>query len=50
MTVRIVVAVTDTDWHANLRALPGLAEANFWSPSPRPFQALNLGKRFLFML
>ena len=50
MAVRIVIAVTDSDWHAYLRALPGLAEANFWSPSPRSFQALTPGEFFLFKL
>ena len=50
MAVRIVIAVTDRDWHAHLRALPGIAEANFWSPSPRSFQALKPGEFFLFKL
>ena len=35
MGVRLVVAVTDRDWFEHLRQLPGLAEVNFWSPSPR---------------
>lgn len=50
IAVRIVIAVTDSDWHAHLRARRGLAEANFWSPRPRSFQALTPGEFFLFKL
>lgn len=50
MSVRIVVAVTDGDWFDQLRRLPDLAEVNFWSPSPKPFRALQPGELFLFKL
>lgn len=50
MGVRLVVAVTDRDWFDHLRQLPNLTEINFWSPSPRPFQALQEGELFLFKL
>jgi hypothetical protein len=50
MAVRLVVAVTDRDWFDHLRQLPNLAEVNFWSPSPRSFQALREGELFLFKL
>jgi putative restriction endonuclease len=48
--IRLVVAVTDRDWFNHLRQLPNLNEVNFWSPSPRPFQALREGELFLFKL
>ncbi|MBZ9961806.1 HNH endonuclease [Mesorhizobium sp. BR1-1-14] len=50
MAVKIVVAVTDGDWFEQLRRMPDLMEANFWSPSPRPFRALQPGELFLFKL
>lgn len=50
MPVRIVVAVTDGDWFDQLRRQPGLAEVNFWSPSPKSFRALQPGELFLFKL
>lgn len=50
MGVRLVVAVTDRDWFDHLRQLPSVSEVNFWSPSPRPFQALQEGELFLFKL
>lgn len=50
MSVKIVVAVTDSDWFNYLRRQPGLAEVNFWSPSPRSFRALQPGELFLFKL
>ncbi len=50
MGVRLVVAVTDRDWFDHLRQQPNLAEVNFWSPSPRSFQALREGELFLFKL
>lgn len=50
MAVRMVVAVTDQDWFDYLRQQPDLTEINFWSPSPRPFQALQAGELFLFKL
>ncbi|MDX2274218.1 MAG: HNH endonuclease [Hyphomonadaceae bacterium] len=50
MGVKLVVAVTDGDWFDTLRAIPNLAEANFWSPSPTDFKALQPGELFLFKL
>lgn len=50
MAVKIVVAVTDGDWFDHLRRQPGLTEVNFWSPSPKPFRALQPGELFLFKL
>lgn len=50
MPVRLVVAVTDKDWFEHLRRQPALAEINFWSPSPKSFQALQPGELFLFKL
>jgi putative restriction endonuclease len=50
MPVRLVVAVTDRDWFDYLRQQPALTEINFWSPSPRPFRALQPGELFLFKL
>jgi putative restriction endonuclease len=50
MGVRLIVAVTDRDWFDHLRQLPQIDEVNFWSPSPRPFQALSEGELFLFKL
>jgi putative restriction endonuclease len=42
--------VTDGDWFDHLRAMPNLAEVNFWSPSDRTFRALQPGELFLFKL
>lgn len=50
MSVKLVVAVTDSDWFDYLRTLPHLAEVNFWSPSDRTFRALSPGELFLFKL
>src|SRR5271157_3982766 len=50
MGVKLVVAVTDGDWFDHLRAMPHLAEVNFWSPSDRTFRALERGELFLFKL
>src|SRR5579863_486961 len=50
MGVRLVIAVTDRDWFDHLRQLSNLSEVNFWSPSPRSFQALREGELFLFKL
>ena len=50
MSVRLIVAVTDGDWFAHLRRLPGLAEVNFWAPSAASFKALEPGELFLFKL
>lgn len=50
MSINIVVAVTDYEWYTTLRDRPALAEINFWSPSPRGFQALAPGELFLFKL
>ena len=50
MAVRLVVAVTDSDWFDYLRARPYLTELNFWSPGATPFKALSEGELFLFKL
>lgn len=50
MSVRLIVAVTDGDWFNHLRQIPNLGEANFWSPSPSTFRALQPGELFLFKL
>lgn len=50
MGIKLVVAVTDRSWFDHLRAKPNLAEVNFWSPSDRPFRALEPGELFLFKL
>ena len=48
--VKLVVAVTDSDWFALLRAQPLLKEVNFWAPSDKSFRALQPGELFLFKL
>ena len=50
MAVRLVVAVTDTDWFNHLRAIPNLDELNFWAPGAANFRALQPGELFLFKL
>src|ERR1700731_1059075 len=50
MSVRLIVAVTDGDWFNQLRQIPNLKEANFWSPSDSTFRALQPGELFLFKL
>lgn len=50
MSISLVVAVTDGDWFEILRRRPNLEEVNFWSPSPKPFRALEQGELFLFKL
>lgn len=50
MAVKLIVAVTDSDWFDHLRSIPNLEEANFWSPSPSNFRALQPGELFLFKL
>ena len=50
MSVRLIVAVTDGDWFDQLRQIPNLPEANFWSPSDSSFRALQPGELFLFKL
>ena len=50
LSVRIVVAVTDSEWFNQLRRLTSLTEVNFWSPSPKNFLALQPGELFLFKL
>ena len=44
MSIRLVVAVTDSDWFEYLAARPYLAEVNFWSPGATPFKALGEGE------
>jgi hypothetical protein len=41
MAIRLVVAVTDSDWFALLRSQSLLKEANFWAPSDKNFRALH---------
>lgn len=50
MSIRLIVAVTDGDWFDQLRQIPNLTEANFWSPSDSNFRALQPGELFLFKL
>ena len=50
MAIGLVVAVTDYDWFRTLSQIPDLSEANFWSPSPKNFHALQAGELFLFKL
>lgn len=50
MGINLIVAVTDEDWFNLLRAEHSIDEVNFWSPSPRSFQALRPGELFLFKL
>ncbi len=50
MGINLVIAVTDKDWFDLLRQQTSLEEVNFWSPSPRNFQALKQGELFLFKL
>lgn len=50
MPIRLIVAVTDGDWFNQLRQIPDLTEANFWSPSDTSFRALEPGEFFLFKL
>src|SRR5260221_9173754 len=50
MAVRLIVAVTDSDWFDFLRARPSLPEVNFWAPSATAFRALIEGELFLFKL
>ncbi len=50
MGINLVVAVTDEDWFNLLSAEYSIDEVNFWSPSPRNFQALSPGELFLFKL
>ena len=48
MAINIVVAVTDNEWHRQLRLQPELSEVNFWSPSATEFRSLQEGELFLF--
>ena len=50
LAVRLVVAVTDSDWFEHLRRKLDLAEVNFWAPSGATFRALTPGELFLFKL
>lgn len=50
MAVKLVVAVTDTDWFNLLRRQELLTEVNFWAPSVTNFRALQPGELFLFKL
>lgn len=48
--VRLIVAITDTDWFNHLSAVPNLDEANFWAPGAANFRALQPGELVLFKL
>ena len=48
MAINIVVAVTDNEWHRQLRLQPELSEVNFWKPSEIGFRSLQPGELFLF--
>ena len=50
MDINLVIAVTDKAWFDLLSQQTQLEEVNFWSPSPRNFQALKQGELFLFKL
>jgi putative restriction endonuclease len=50
MAIKLVVAVTDSDWFEHLRGTPNLSEVNFWAPSASSFRALAEGELFLFKL
>src|SRR5260370_40777510 len=50
MSVRLVVAVTDSEWFEHLRAQSSPPEVNFWAPGGAPFKALQAGELFLFKL
>ncbi len=50
MGVKLVVAVTDSDWFESLRSRRDLTEVNFWAPSAASFKALQPGELFLFKL
>lgn len=50
MAVKLVVAVTDSDWFDHLRARQEVSEVNFWAPSGINFKALEPGELFLFKL
>jgi putative restriction endonuclease len=50
MTIKLVVAVTDSDWFDMLRQQTNLDEVNFWAPSGASFHALQPGELFLFKL
>lgn len=50
MSLNLVIAVTDSDWHDLLRQRPNLSEVNFWAPSAGNFRALQPGEMFLFKL
>ena len=43
MSVRLVVAVTDSDWFEHLRNRHDLEEVNFWAPSAASFRAVAHG-------
>lgn len=50
MAIRLVVAITDSDWFNHLRGIPALDELNFWAPGAANFRALKPGELFLFKL
>ena len=51
MSVKLVIAVTDSDWFGHLSRKADLSEVNFWTPSTKThFRALKHGELFLFKL
>ncbi|MCY3921419.1 MAG: HNH endonuclease [Chloroflexi bacterium] len=48
MAINVVVAVTDREWHYQLKLQPELSEVNFWKPSEMGFHSLRPGEPFLF--
>jgi putative restriction endonuclease len=50
VAIKLVVAITDTDWFNHLRSLPDVDEVNFWAPGAASFKALQPGELFLFKL
>lgn len=47
--MRGYVGITDWDWYRHLLARRA-AEANFWTPSAKPFKAIDVGAPFFFLL
>jgi putative restriction endonuclease len=49
IVVRGYVGLTDADWYRQLHARRA-TEANFWTPSAKPFRAVESGAPFFFLL
>lgn len=50
MAVKLIVAVTDSDWFNHLRMMSDVDEVNFWAPGAASFRALQPGELLLFKL